>query len=221
MLVWRFAEPVRAIASGPLGAGLGERSWVLNATVDRSYRRHDPDRHLADLAATMALAGRGVGMLTAVDVTSASTGTDGEVVVVATVGLSHPAWASAPDGHLREVSPDRAGPPEPVAGTINLVAWVPVPLSDAALVNAVITMTEAKAQALWNYEVDATGTASDALFVGCPAPSSRGPRAGPPEPFGGPRSTWGARLARATHAAVTAGARTWSRSAGGARPSPP
>jgi adenosylcobinamide amidohydrolase len=74
-------------------------------------------------------------------------------------------------------------------------------LSDAALVNAVATATEAKAQGLRDLGLDATGTATDALCLLCPD-------AGRPHDFGGPRSVWGARLARAVHAAITAGGRS-------------
>ena len=68
---------------------------------------------------------------------------------------------------------------------------------DAALANALVTATEAKAQALFEAGVPGTGTASDAVAVCCPP--------GGTEPYGGPRSTWGARLARAVHAAVEGG----------------
>jgi adenosylcobinamide amidohydrolase len=71
-------------------------------------------------------------------------------------------------------------------------------------------VTEAKVQALWEYGVTATGTASDAVVVACPAPDG-----GAAEPFAGPRSAWGARLARATHEAVLAGTRAWPPEFGG------
>jgi adenosylcobinamide amidohydrolase len=87
-------------------------------------------------------------------------------------------------------------------GTINIVVAVPVRLSEAALVNAVATATEAKVQALHEAGIRATGTASDAVVVHCPTD-------GTAEPFGGPRSTFGARIARAVHAAVLAGGRSW------------
>jgi adenosylcobinamide amidohydrolase len=87
---------------------------------------------------------------------------------------------------------------EPAPGTINIVARLPVRLTDAALLNALTTATEAKSQALLTAGVPGTGTASDAITVACPA-------SGPTQPFGGPRSTWGARLARAVHDAVRAG----------------
>lgn len=193
--VWRFDEPLWTVATGPLGGGIGWRAWIINATVHKEYSRLDPEAHLTELAAVRGLAGPGVGMLTAVDVRKAVTATDGGVEVTTTVGLGHPTWAAAADGDLRHVRPR--------PGTINIVARLPVRLGDAALVNAVATATEAKVQALWEYGVKATGTATDAIFVGC----VRGD--GPVEPYGGPRSTWGARLARAVHAAVAEGTRRW------------
>lgn len=62
------------------------------------------------------------------------------------------------------------------------------------------TATEAKAQALHEVGVRATGTASDAVVVHCPTDGAE-------ETYGGPRSVFGARIARAVHAAVLAGAR--------------
>ena len=89
----------------------------------------------------------------------------------------------------------------PIVGTINLIVLVPTALTSAALVNLATTVTEAKAQALLERRVAGTGTASDAVLVACPAAPADADAA----PFGGPRSPWGARAARATHAAVTAG----------------
>jgi len=73
-------------------------------------------------------------------------------------------------------------------------------LSDAALVNAVATATEAKTQALHDLGFNATGTATDAVCIVCPDE-------GTTHHFGGPRSVWGSRLARAVHHAVLSGAR--------------
>jgi adenosylcobinamide amidohydrolase len=192
ILVWRFDEPVLAICTGPLGGGLGRRHWAVNATVANSYARLDPGDHLRELAGGLGLAGDGVGMLTAVDVTSHVTRTDSGVLADATVGLGHPTWAAAPDGHLRHLRP----------GTINIIAWIPAALSEAALVNTVVSVTEAKSQALWDHGLDATGTGSDAVFVACAL-------SGAIDPYGGPRSIWGARLARAVYAAVHGGATAW------------
>jgi len=163
---------------------------VLNAQVPASYGRRDPDHHLAKLAVSLGLPGRGVGMLTAADVREVMVTSDEGVGVSATVGLGHPTRAAAPAD----------GRPDSLVGTINIVVVVPERLSDAALVNAVCTATEAKAQALGDSGMEATGTATDAVCIACPAD-------GRLHTFGGPRSIWGSRLARAVHAAVLAGAR--------------
>lgn len=65
-------------------------------------------------------------------------------------------------------------------------------------VNAVTTATEAKAQALRDAGVDGSGTPADAVCIAAPQPLPG--QAG--EAFTGPRSTWGARLARAVHRAT-------------------
>ncbi len=188
LLVWRLPEPVLAISSAVLGGGIGPCGWLINATVPMSYDRDDPADHLAALAAGLGLNGRGVGLLTGVDVTEVVSAADGGVQVWATVGLGFPEQAAAP------VSAVEA----PHAGTVNIVAWVPARLSPGALVNAVATVTEAKTQAIRDRGLDATGTATDAVCVLCPAD-------GPVEAYAGPRSRWGARLARAGHAAVLNG----------------
>jgi adenosylcobinamide hydrolase len=223
VLVWRLPRPYRCIASAPLGGGLGTAEWVVNTTVPMSYDRPDPDAHLAVIATELGLVGPGVGMMTGVDVAERVGGTDGGVTCWATVGLGAPAWAAAPDGHLRRLPPPTGHPappahrdeptrPEPTKpsasthppapGTINLVVVVPARLGDAALVNAVLTATEAKAQALWELGLEATGTASDAICV-------LSITDGPAHDYAGPRSLWGARLARAVHAAVLSGGRDW------------
>lgn len=188
LLVWRAGVPLRSVSSGPLGGGIGVRRWVLNATVPMSYDREDPAAHLASLAAELALDGPGVGLLTGVDVTEVVARTDTGVRAWATVGLGTPVPAAAPT-------------PAALAqrvGTVNIVVYVPARLADSALVNAVATATEAKTQAITELGVPGTGTPTDAVTVLCPA-------VGPEAAYGGPRSTWGAPLARAVHAAVLAG----------------
>jgi len=183
-LLWRLDRPWRSLATAPLGGGWGERSWVLNAQVDLHYERTDPDAHLAEIAAEAGLGGAGVGMMTAADLT-AGYAEDGGVRAWATVGVTTPTWAADADDARTEWLP----------GTINIVVAVPAAFADAALVNLVATATEAKCQALAEARVPGTGTASDAVCVLC-RPD------GVAEPFGGPRSTWGAQVARAVHAAV-------------------
>ncbi|NUT51623.1 MAG: adenosylcobinamide amidohydrolase [Saccharothrix sp.] len=189
VLVWRPATPVLAISSGPHGGGLGIRHWALNATVPKDYARPDPDVHVGEIAADLGLRGPGTGLLTAVDVRDVVLDVDGGVRSWVTTGIgAHPTWAAGPplDGGL------------PSVGTINAVCVLPVRLSDAALVNAVATVAEAKAQALAEAGVPGTGTVTDAVVLLCPAD-------GPAEPYGGPRSVVGSALARTVHRAVHTG----------------
>jgi adenosylcobinamide amidohydrolase len=168
-------------------------------------------------------------MMTAALVERYAAAADGGAEAVATVGLGVPTWAAAPEGVPDpglpaagddRVSDDRAREDAvredavredavredavrvPRPGTINILVAVPVAFSDPALVNAVMTVTEAKTQALLEAGFPCTGTASDAVCVAVR-------EEGQAEAFGGPRSVWGARIARAVHRAVLDGARDW------------
>ncbi|MEU3252257.1 adenosylcobinamide amidohydrolase [Streptomyces sp. NPDC006997] len=189
-LVWSPGPGHRMISNAVLGGGIGERAWVLNAQVAHGYRRTDPDRHLAELATGLGLRSAGVGLMTAADVSAYGRARDGGVEAVVTAGVNVRGWAAS----------DAAGTAAPVApGTINIVVALPVPLTDAALVNAVATATEAKVQALLDAGLDCSGTPTDAVCVAAPVPGTPGTET---QQFAGPRSLWGARLARAVHGAV-------------------
>ncbi len=204
--LWRAGPGYLMMSSGVLGGGFGPREWVLNAQVPAGYARTDPAAHLRELAAALGLAGPGVGMLTAAQVTEVVQAEDGGVHAAATAGLRVPTWAAAP---ARAPGTAAAGGPGP-AGTINVIVVLPVPLAGAAFVNAVVTATEAKTQAVLDAGFAATGTATDAICVAAPS-------GGGAEPFAGPRSPWGSRIARAVHAAVLAGARAYAGLPGGMR----
>lgn len=200
VLVWRFDPAVRVVSSASVGSGCGTVGWVCNVQVPLDFARMDLDELVGEVACDLGLRGPGVGLLTATGIDGWERACDGEVVVDATVGLSKPTWAASADGGFTEWRP----------GTINVVAQLPSPMTDAALVGAVITITEAKSQALWAAGVPGTGTASDAVVVVAPM----GPIGGGAalERFAGPRSGIGARLARATCEAI--GRRTGSDPAG-------
>lgn len=185
---WVFDTPRAVLSSAPVGGGHAAIDWLLNIGVAGDYDRIDLGEHARDVAGRLGLQGTGAAMITAVDVHRMVRADDGGAVADATVGVTRPTWAADDD--------DAHGEWEP--GTINIVVQLPVALSPAAAVNAVMTATEAKAQALIEAGVPGTGTASDAVAVVWPATL-------PVEPFAGPRSTWGARIARAVHAAVRDG----------------
>jgi len=187
-LAWRLGTPLLSASTASVGGGIGLRHWVVNAQVPHDYARRDVAAHVAEVARVLGLAGPGVGMLTAADVAAGGRAGEAGVQVEATVGLDRPLWAAAPAEAVATAAP----------GTVNVVAFLPVRHSEAALANILCTVTEAKVQALLDGGVPGTGTASDAVTVLCPA-------SGPAQPFGGPRSEYGSRVARAVYAALRSG----------------
>ena len=190
-----LGRELRCLSSAVLGGGLGRvRTWV-NLQVPSGYARTDPEVHLAE--ETAGLPGPVLGMLTAAPVDRFQDVVCGTARAFATVGLGYPVAAAGETG-----PPGAAGPPP--AGTINILAVVAAPLTDAGLVGAVQTAVEAKVQALaaagvlaGNGPGFATGTASDVIAVACPTGSSVA--------FAGPATPTGSDLARAVFEAVRLG----------------
>lgn len=191
VLWWRFARRPVALSSASVGGGRTRPHWLVNIGVPLDYARTDLGAHVREVTRDLGLVGAGVALFTAADVTRVRHAEHRGAQVWATVGITKPTWAADPSGGFTPWSP----------GTINVVVTLPVLLEPGAMVNAVITVTEAKTQALLDAGVPGTGTASDAVVILCDADA-----AGPGETFGGPRSRWGSALAVATHTAVLAGA---------------
>lgn len=195
-LVVDFGGVRRCLSSSVVGGGLRDaRAW-LNLQVQHGYARMDPEEHLREEMRARGLEETTtLGAMTAADVERATRCEEpGAARAVATVGIGVPLAAAG--RLLREVPP---------VNTINLLVLVEAPLTDAALVYAVQTATEAKAQALAdariraeNHEGFATGTATDSICIAA--------LPGATEPFAGPMSAAGAALARCVHGAVLEGA---------------
>jgi adenosylcobinamide hydrolase len=205
-LVIDFGGVRRCLSSSVVGGGLRDAHAWLNLQVPHGYSRMDPDAHLREVMRARGLeAGETLGAMTAAHVDRAQrSGEPGVVEVIATVGIGVPLAAAG--RLLREV---------PRVGTINMLVLVDTPLTDAALVYAIQTATEAKAQALAdaqipaaNHDGPATGTATDSICIAT-LPGSL-------EPFAGPMSPIGSLIALHVHSAIHAGALDFARRA--ARP---
>ncbi len=191
-LVVDLGRAHRSLSSAVLGGGLAAARTWLNLQVPPDYARTDPEQHLLEECAE--LEGPVVGMLTAAPVALYRVGTHGCACAVATVGARHALAAAG-------TRPRRV----PRVGTINLLVVVDEPLTDAALVGAVQTAVEAKAQALTDAGVRAanangfaTGTATDCICIACPPGASVA--------FAGPATRVGGDIARAVHETVLTGA---------------
>lgn len=200
-LVFDVPEGWMGLSSASIGGGFVWPRVVVNLGVGDGFERTDLDTYVAERLAALGLTARPVtALLTAVDVRCWTGGEADGVRAWATVAATKPTWAARPGGLGHR--PGRTDDDPPAPGTVNVVVALPVPLTSSALVQAVGTVTEAKAQALLHAGVPGTGTASDALVVLCPDSATGGQA---PVPFAGVRSPWGHRLAEAVRQAVSTG----------------
>ena len=193
-------RPLIALSSAVHGGGFRNARAVINLHVAKHDACADPPGMLAVFARRAAVPEPYVGLLTGAWTELATTGEENgagmATVAVVTVGLSNRMAAG------RE--PVRVWAPD----TINTIIVVDANPEPAALVNAVITVTEVKALALHEASVrDAaggvvTGTSTDAVVI---AATGRGARAR----FGGPASELGWSMAQAARRALEVGIRGW------------
>jgi iron complex transport system ATP-binding protein len=165
VLVLCSEQVLHTLSSAVIGGGFSRTHCIINRNVDKNYDDPKPvDDYLA-FARERGIGEPFVGLMTAVNMDRARTVTmqDGGITVaaVATAGLSNPA------------SPGLSSPALPRPGTINLILLIDANLTPAAMVNVVITATEAKTHLLLENEVRtperhlATGTSTDAVVVAC------------------------------------------------------
>lgn len=202
LLLWRLPQPMLAVSTASAGGGWGERQWVINAHVADDYDGADVPGHARRLAAAVGAQGPGSVMLTAAKVERMTSAAAAGIRVDATVGISTPTWAavSEQEWDISQIGQPRGDVYRP--GTINMVVRLTQRLTDAALLGALGTVTEAKTQALIDAGVPGTGTPTDAITLLCTT-------TGDLEVYAGTRSAVGAALARATYQAVRAGVRAW------------
>ena len=194
------AEPLRVLSSAVRRGGLGEARTIVNLHVNTHGLAQDLERPLAAFIAERKLSEPCVGLLTAAWTEHAEvthvTACGFAVTAVATVGLSNRTTAG------------RTVAARWLPSTINTILIVDADPEPAAFVNAVITITEAKALALAEAGVrcadgyPATGTSTDAVVV---AATGRGPAAR----FGGPASEMGSAIGRAALQVLERGIAAW------------
>lgn len=193
LLAIRSDALLRIASTAVHGGGLNHGRCIVSARVPSSYSGREPARDIQKLAAARGLR-PDVGLMTAVDLSKARSATAAcsEVTAmgVVTAGLSR-TWAAG--SRLRPV----AG-----AGTINLIVLLNAGLEDAAGLNLIATVTEAKVLTLAAFGIlteegePASGTATDAVVVAWPARANRR------FSYGGPATAPGWAAAAATRTAL-------------------
>ncbi len=158
ILVVSSDKLLTGLSSAITHGGYHRTRHLLNMTVPSGYISDDPKEDIL-AAAVRRGAHEPIGMMTAADVGKAVFVRDGSVLTVVTAGTSN---AATP------------GEKAPVwgAGTVNIMVVVDHPMTDAALANALITITEAKTHAFRILDIRstnaggmATGTTTDSVAV--------------------------------------------------------
>jgi adenosylcobinamide hydrolase len=172
-----------SLSSAVVGGGWCRVRDMLIRHVDKDYHQPDPETDLLCFARQQAIESPFVGMLTAACLTQSSILNlhhEGlNLCAVLTAGLSNVTAAGiSPPLSLRQ------------HGTINMLLIFDGNLAPAAMVNAVITATEAKTNVLQQRTIRcsegvlATGTSTDAIAVAITGRGELLPYAGPVTPAG-------------------------------------
>lgn len=164
-MLLRSRSPLFVLASSVVGGGFSQAASILNRHVHKNYHHPDPAAELQMFARDLGIEEPFIGLMTAayVDRARAVTLPDGEttVAVIGTAGVTNATAAG-----LSQPAPY-------LPGTINLILLIDAQLTPAAMVNAVITATEAKTDVLQRRGIvtpedqPATGTSTDAVVVAC------------------------------------------------------
>lgn len=171
----QFDTPYSVLSSAVLGGGFADASHILNLRVEKKATSTDtafnsPQTMLSNYCMDNDWKGDVVGMMTAASMDSyrmvkaKQGGVD--IIVLATTGLSNARRAGDYAEH-RQI-----GPANTQAGTINIIGLTSIGMVPAAMIEAVMTVTEAKAAALQNLEIKspvsnqtATGTGTDSIAI--------------------------------------------------------
>lgn len=187
------SELLTTLSSSFLGGGFRRVRHILNAQVDKDYNSESPAADLQAIAACCGVNEPFVGLLTAVPMrkvrTVCSEAQGLRVAVVTTAGVGNATSAGV------------SRPCDSKPGTINIMVLLDAKLSRAAMLNAIITVTEAKCAVLHAMDIRtpdgllATGTSTDTVTV---AMTGRGPT----QAYAGPATVVGWLMAKAVRQAV-------------------
>ncbi len=181
-------SPLVTLSSAIVGGGYTRTRHILNANVDKDFVTRNPKAWLRSLATEMGIDESFIGLLTAVKLRKArfvffeSDGFGAGALITAGVGNATSASVTPPFS-------DRPG-------TINMILLLDAHLKRAAMLNAVITATEAKCAVLRERNVltpdgdSATGTSTDTVTIACTGK-------GPLQSYAGGVTTIGWLIARA------------------------
>lgn len=163
-----------ALSTGLLG-GIGEVKHIFNHCIEKDEKLEDAEAYLKGVAERFGMK-KYFGLLTSVSMKNLCFVEESDVQIFATAGT---------------------GNPNEKIGTINAIAVIDAELPLSAMLNAIITITEAKTKALFENGFRFTGTNTDAVII---AKTIGGK--GKHYDYSGPASELGKKLWKATKQAI-------------------
>jgi adenosylcobinamide hydrolase len=177
-----------AVSTG-LNGGRTRVKYLFNKQVPRTFNPPDPQEFLKEEALKLGLGEAHFGLLTAVKMEYLQVIENDYLTAFITAGVSNRSEFRAK------------------IGTINIILISKAPLSETALLGAIITATEAKGLALLEKGYTFLGTNTDAMIVACEIDSEPGPESEEKQeiPYAGSSTDFGKRITKAVIKGVKAG----------------
>jgi iron complex transport system ATP-binding protein len=178
----RSELPLVTLSSAVLGGGYRRMRHILNVHVDKEFNAPNPKAWLRSFAKDININEPFVGLLTAVKLRKA------RIAFLESDAIGVAALITA--GMSNATSAGFSLPFSPQPGTINIILFLDAHLTRSAMLNAVITATEAKTAVLGEKSIRtpdgnvATGTSTDTVTITCTGKGTFQPYAGPATTLG-------------------------------------
>lgn len=175
-----FNQPLRTISNGVVGEGIQWLKHFCNFHVSNDYNSSKPKYDLQSWMIKHSIPPEeAVGMMTAVEL-------DDAVFLEEEIeGIPMMAVVTAGTGNAVDITNKSKTGAIQTVGTINIFLFIDAHFSDGALVNGIISATEAKVKALQDLQIKdihsntiATGTSTDAILLGLTQQGKKTPYAG-------------------------------------------
>lgn len=175
-----FNQPLRTISNGVIGEGIQWLKHFCNFHVMKDYNCSEPKNDLQSWMMKLSIPHeQAVGMMTAVELE------DAVFLKEEIEGIPMLAVVTAGTGNAVDITNMSNTRETQTIGTINIMLFIDAHFTDGALVNGIMSATEAKVKALQDLNIKdiqsntiATGTSTDAILLGLTQQGKKTPYAG-------------------------------------------
>lgn len=176
----QFKQPLKSISNGVIGDGIQWLTHFCNFHVKKNYQCDEPAKDVKSWMTKFTIPyEQALGLMTAVMLE------DAVVIEEELNGIPILAIVTAGVGNAVDITKRSITEEAQTIGTINTMLFIDAHLTDGALVNGLLSATEAKAKALADLDIKdpetnsiATGTSTDALVLGVTQKGEKTPYAG-------------------------------------------